>query len=74
MYDPNERHYSVQELAASWNVSPCTIRRLFVSEPGVLNLGRPSRRKRIYRPLRIPQSVAERVYRRLCGGHNDASI
>ena len=65
MYELNERHYSVQELAECWNVSPCTIRRLFAGEPGVLNLGRPSNRKRIYRPLRIPQSVAERVYRRI---------
>ncbi len=67
MFDPNEHHYSVQELAAAWNVSPDTIRRLFLNEPGVLNFSRPSRRKRVYRPIRIPATVAERVYQRITG-------
>jgi hypothetical protein len=65
MFDPNERHYSVSELAAAWNVSEDKIRDLFLNEPGVMNFGKQSRRKRIYRPIRIPQSVADRVYSRL---------
>jgi MarR-like DNA-binding transcriptional regulator SgrR of sgrS sRNA len=62
-----EQHYSVNELAALWNLSPDTVRRLFEQEPGVLIIrtksGRYSRRR--YITLRIPESVAERVHRRL---------
>ena len=65
--DPQERHYTVQELAAAWNLSEDSIRRLFQGEPGILDLGKPTRFRRIYRPIRIPARVAERVYRRLTG-------
>lgn len=65
VFDPSERHYSAKELAASWNVSPDTIRRLFLDEPGVLIFERPRTGKRTYRPMRIPQSVADRVYVRI---------
>lgn len=65
MFDPTERHYSVQELAAAWHVSADTIRRLFIDEPGVLNFAKPKPRKRIYQPIRIPQGVADRVHQRL---------
>ncbi|MGH9684452.1 MAG: hypothetical protein ACRD4S_12690 [Candidatus Acidiferrales bacterium] len=59
-------HYSVQELAALWGFSPDTIRELFESESGVLVVGQDgNRRKRGYRTLRIPESVAVRVQRRL---------
>jgi hypothetical protein len=61
-----ERHYSVSELAEAWNISEDKIRELFLKEPGVLNFGKPpTRRKRVYRPIRIPESVAARVYARL---------
>jgi transcriptional regulator GlxA family with amidase domain len=61
-----ERHYSADELATLWNVSGDTIRRLFEREPGVLVIERArSRNARHYRTLRIPESVAERVHRRL---------
>jgi hypothetical protein len=47
-------------------VSGDTIRRLFEREPGVLVIERArSRNARHYRTLRIPESVAERVHRRL---------
>jgi hypothetical protein len=65
MFDPDERHYSVSELAEAWNISEDKVRDLFLNEPGVLNFGKRSRRKRVYRPLRIPQHVADRVYERL---------
>jgi len=59
-----ERHFSVAEVAAMWNLSKDTVRRMFQDEPGVLVLGgRSSRRKRRYTTLRIPQSVLERVHR-----------
>jgi len=61
-----ERHYTVAEIAQGWKLSPDKVRRLFENEAGVLVLENPgafSRRR--YRTLRIPESVAERVYRRL---------
>jgi len=69
MLDVMEKHYTVAELAAAWKLSDDAIRRLFLDEPGVINLGKPSRRKRIYRPLRIPEHVAQRVYQRITNTH-----
>ena len=61
-----ERHYSAEELGKLWNLSGDTVRRLFEREPGVLVIERArSRNARHYRTLRIPESVAERVHRRL---------
>lgn len=61
-----EKHYPPAELAKSWGVSVETIRSLFRDEPGVLKIVRPATRtKRGYVTLRIPQSVAERVHRRM---------
>jgi uncharacterized protein involved in type VI secretion and phage assembly len=61
-----ERHYSVPEVAAMWNLSPDAIRRIFQGEPGVLVLGgSESTRKRRYTTLRIPESVLVRVHRKL---------
>lgn len=66
---PTERHWSVEEVAALWGISKDTVRRLFSREPGVLALGRRlASGKRRYTTLRIPQSVLERIHRRLsCG-------
>ena len=61
-----ERHLSPAELAEAWNLSEDTVRRIFEHEPDVLIFENPekaSRRRR--RTMRIPQSVAERVHRRL---------
>ena len=61
-----ERHFSVQTLAELWGLSTDAIRDLFENEPGVLTIGaRTSGRKRRYVTLRIPESIAARVYRRL---------
>ena len=61
-----EKHYSVRDLANLWNLSDRTIRRMFVGEPGVVEWGACERRmKRAYKTLRIPESVARRVHRRL---------
>lgn len=65
------RHYSVAELAKLWNLSPNKVREMFQHEPGVLAIGEPRPkfgRRRGKVTLRIPQSVAERVYRRQCIG------
>jgi len=66
----DERHYTPQQLAELWSLSATKIRELFENESGVLRIGEPSRRigralKRSYFTMRIPQSVAERVYKKL---------
>jgi hypothetical protein len=60
----SEPHYTPAELAELWGVDPETIRNVFRNEPGVLKLGNNGG-KRTYVTLRIPESVAERVHRRL---------
>ena len=68
-----ERHFSPAELAEAWNLSEDTVRRMFEREPNVLifeNPDRGSTRRR--RTLRIPESVAARVYRRLSNRAFDA--
>lgn len=61
-----ERHYTPDELAEIWKLSADTVRRIFEREPGVLVIEhtRNSSRRR-YRTLRIPESVALRVHRRM---------
>lgn len=63
----DEKHFSPTELAQAWGVSAETVRSIFRSEPGVLRLPsrQASRDKRGYVTIKIPQSVAERVHRRL---------
>jgi hypothetical protein len=61
-----ERCYSPEQIAELWSLSADSVRRIFGNEPGVLAIER-SRiyGKRRYRTLRIPESVAQRVYHRL---------
>ena len=62
----NDKHYAIWEIAQLWSLSERTIRRIFENEPGVLCLGRPeTKSKRGYRTLRIPETVMQRVHRRL---------
>lgn len=63
-----ERHYSVEDLAALWNVSDDFVRRLFLGEPGVVVFYKQRPGRRVYRTLRIPESVAVRVHRRMTRG------
>jgi hypothetical protein len=69
-----ERHYTPAEVAGMWKLSIDMVRRLFEGESGVLVIrnGGLTQRKRRYRTLRIPQSVVDRVHRRLsiAGGRN----
>ena len=61
-----EPHFTPDEIAEAWKLSRDRVRRLFANEPDVLVLdNRGSFSKRRYRTLRIPESVAARVYRRL---------
>jgi len=63
--DAFERHYSVEELASAWKMSDDFVRRLFLREPGVVVFYNQRPGKRVYRTVRIPASVAERVHRRM---------
>lgn len=60
-----ERHFSVEELAQIWNMSEDFVRRLFLHELGVVVFYRQQPGRRVYRTLRIPESVALRVHRRM---------
>jgi hypothetical protein len=60
--------FTVAELAAEWKLSESSIRKMFNDASGVFVLGSTGRRKRSYQTLRIPQNVAERVWRERGGG------
>ena len=60
-----EQHFSPEQLGDQWGLSADTIRRLFENEGGVLVIQRAGKKSRRYRTLRIPESVALRVHRRL---------
>jgi len=59
-------YYTIDEIAAMWKVSRDSVRRLFRNESGVLAISPRQRRgTRSYTTLRIPQSVLDRVHRKL---------
>lgn len=62
-----QTHYTVAEIATMWHLSHDLVRTIFQEEPGVIVINEKvsTGRKRAYTILRIPESVAERVYRRL---------
>jgi hypothetical protein len=61
-----EGHFSPAELAEVWKLSGDTVRRMFEHEPDVLIFENPEKTsERRRHTMRIPESVAERVYRRL---------
>lgn len=58
--------FTVDEAAELFGLSRRTVIRLFEREPGVIVLKRPETlRKRVYRTIRIPRAVYERVVRRI---------
>ncbi len=60
-----EKHYTVGEVAAMWNLSEDTIRKLFRDDPAVLKIGLTEKLyKRWYVVLRIPESVVMRTHER----------
>lgn len=62
----DERHFTPADLAKAWSVDVETIRNVFRDEPGVVKIGdKNPKHKRSYLTLRIPESVAVRVHRRL---------
>ena len=60
-----ERHFTIEELAETWRVSNDFVRRLMLKEPGVVIFCHIRPGRRVYRTIRIPESVAERVHRRM---------
>ena len=65
-----EKHYTVSEIAALWQLSEDTIRKIFRDVPGVLRIGSPETirpKKRGYLILRIPESILQKVHADLRG-------
>lgn len=62
-----ERHFTVPELASMWRLSREFVRQVVQHEPGVTEWVRQEPGRRRYRVLRVPQSVAERLYNRALG-------
>ena len=60
-----EQHFTVDQLAERWSLSDDFVRRLFLHEPGVIVFYHHRPGRRVYRTLRIPESVAQRVHTRL---------
>ena len=61
----DETYLTVTDVAERLKINEDTVRRLFLNEPGVLVICFPRRGRRLYRTLRIPQAVFERVVTRL---------
>jgi hypothetical protein len=60
----DEAYLTVGEVADRLKLNTETVRRLFLSEPGVVVIYRPRKGRRQYRTLRIPSSVFLRVMTR----------
>ena len=61
----DQQFLTIVEVAERLKVNEDTVRRLFLNEPGVIVICFPRRGKRVYRTLRIPESVFQRVLTRL---------
>lgn len=61
-----QRHFMPKELAKLWGLSADIVRRACENEPDVIRVGHgESISRRRYVSLRIPESVAVRVHKRL---------
>jgi hypothetical protein len=63
--DLEEGYLTVIEVAERLKLNEETVRRLFLNEPGVLVICFPRKGRRVYRTLRIPETVFRRVLTRL---------
>jgi hypothetical protein len=57
--------FTVAEVAEHLKVNEDTVRRLFLNEPGVIVICFPRKGRRVYRTVRIPEHVLQRVITRL---------
>jgi hypothetical protein len=64
--NPFGKVFTPHELAGLWKLSENSIRRMFQDEPGVFVMANGRRTKRNYETLRIPESIALRVWRERC--------
>ena len=65
-----ERHYTLGELAKAWHLSRRTLQSWFRHERGIIRYGASKLqkgRKRTHTSVRVPESVARRVYRERTG-------
>jgi hypothetical protein len=62
--DIHESYFTVAEVAKRLKVNEETVRRLFLHEPGVIVICFPRKGRRVYRTLRIPERVYQRVLTR----------
>jgi hypothetical protein len=65
-----ERHFTLTELEKAWHVSRKTLQTWFRNEQGIIRYGSDKLKKgrlRTHLSLRVPESVARRVYRRRTG-------
>ena len=69
-----EKHFTPERLGELWNLSADTICRIFEKEPGTLVIQREGHHARRYRTLRIPESVAARVHRRLSNPNTSSRV
>ena len=60
-----ETYLTLFEVAERLKVNEDTARRLFLNEPGVIVICFPRKGKRVYRTVRVPESVFRRVMSRL---------
>jgi len=60
-----EQLLTIVDVAERLKVNEDTVRKLFMNEPGVVVICFPRKGKRVYRTLRIPEDVFDRVVRRL---------
>ena len=61
----DQQFLTIVEVAERLKVNEDTVRRLFLNEPGVIVICFPRKGKRVYRTLRIPEDVFQRVLTRL---------
>jgi len=61
----DQQFLTIVDVAERLKVNEDTVRRLFLNEPGVIVICFPRKGKRVYRTLRIPESVFQRVLTRL---------
>lgn len=62
---PLDGFLTVVEVAERLKINDETVRRLFLNEPGVVIICFPRKGKRVYRTVRIPEAVFQRVVTRL---------
>ena len=61
----DQQFLTIVEVGERLKVNEDTVRRLFLNEPGVIVICFPRKGKRVYRTLRIPEDVFQRVLTRL---------